>query len=198
MEAYHMSVYLEVPFVSQLTFGGDGASSSYGPQGKRDPTGCWYASACMVAYFFEAGPRLGVPSLYQPGLYGHGGHKVITVGAVSTLARHENLEAVAGSGGSVTGEWLEEQIRSSGPLWFAWLKTNSKGQTYGHACVIIGTNGSSAVFHDPEDAPKSSISLTELNAKLFKTQLADSCMLRRQGARSKIRGQVMPLIRAAL
>ena len=189
-----MSVYLEVPFVSQLTFGGDGASSSYGPQGKRDPTGCWYASACMVAYFFEAGPRLGVPALYQPGL----GHKVISVGAVGTLARNENLEAVAGSGGAVTGQWLEEQIRNSGPLWFAWLKTNSKGSSYGHACVIIGTDGTSAMFHDPEDAPKSTISLTDLNARLFKKQLGDSCMLRRQGARTKIRGQLLPFIRSAL
>ncbi len=191
-----MSVCLDVTFVSQLSFGGSGASTSFGPQGMRDPTGCWYASACMVAYFFEAGPRLGVPSLYQPGLYGHGGHKVISVAEVSTLKRNEHLEAVPGAGGGVTVEGLEEMLRSSGPLWFAWLKTD-QGQTYGHASVIIGTRGTSVVIHDPEDAPKSTISLSDLNARLFTTQLGDSCMLRREGPRSKIRGQVLPFIRSS-
>ena len=50
-------MYLDVPFVSQLDFGGN--------QHIDDPTGCWYASACMIAYSFEAGPRQGVPALYS-------------------------------------------------------------------------------------------------------------------------------------
>ena len=40
-----MGVYLDVPYVPQT----------------GDPTGCWYASACMIGYFFEVGPRMGVP-----------------------------------------------------------------------------------------------------------------------------------------
>ena len=30
----------------------------------NDPTGCWYSSACMIAWFFEAGPRQGVPEIH--------------------------------------------------------------------------------------------------------------------------------------
>lgn len=34
---------------------------------------CWYASACMVSYFFRQGPRLGLPSVWRPdvGLNGY-------------------------------------------------------------------------------------------------------------------------------
>ena len=49
-----MTVYLDVPYVSQLNYGG----------GLNDHTGCWYCSAEMVAYHFEAGPRLGVPEFH--------------------------------------------------------------------------------------------------------------------------------------
>ena len=28
------------------------------------PYSCWYAAACMVAYYRVAGPRLGVPAAY--------------------------------------------------------------------------------------------------------------------------------------
>jgi hypothetical protein len=193
-----MSVYLEVPYVSQLSFGGSGASSSYGPAGRRDPTGCWYASACMVAYFFEAGPRLGVPKLYSPSLYGHGGHKVISVGEVATLARNEHLEAVAGAGNELSASALEELLRASGPLWFAWRKTNTAGQSYGHACVVVGTDATVVTFHDPEDEPKATISISEFNSRRYRTALGDSSMLRRAGMRASIRGQVLPQIRASL
>lgn len=194
-----MSVYLDVPYVSQLSFGGSGASSSYGPAGHRDPTGCWYASACMVAYFFEAGPRLGVPSLYKPGLYGHGGHEAISVRAVNTLATNEKLEAVPGAGSSLTEAALEELLRSSGPLWFGWTKTNARGQSYGHACVAIGVEAGGTVrYHDPEDEPKANMPLFRFNSLRYTALLGDSCMLRRVGPRVNIRGLVMPKIVAKL
>jgi len=52
-----MSIYLDVPFVSQLNYGA----------GMSDPTGCWYCSAQMVAYYFEAGPR----EIYSAAAGGH-------------------------------------------------------------------------------------------------------------------------------
>jgi len=85
------SIYLDVPFVTQLNFG-----SKSDP--RSDPTGCWYSSACMVGYYFEAGPRLGDPSLYirEVGKFKDGttmmGHKVIS--DTTTLQKNENLVEV--------------------------------------------------------------------------------------------------------
>lgn len=193
-----MSVYVETTFVSQLSFAGDANLSSYGPAGRRDPTGCWYAGACMVAFFFEAGPRLGVPSQYSPTLYGHGGHRALAVSTVATLAANEHLEPVPGAGGALDSATLEELLRSSGPIWFAWRKTNNSGQTYGHVAVLIGVDNSYVTFHDPEDAPNSSIAIDRFNALRYCQALGDSSMLRRAGNRATIIGQVLPKIRAKL
>jgi hypothetical protein len=193
-----MSVYLDVTFVSQLSFGGSGAISSYGPAGQRDPTGCWYAGACMVSYFFEAGPRLGVPSLYSLRNSGHFGHNVLTVPEVAILAQNEKLEPVPGAAGAFSSEALEEMLRKSGPLWFAWTKTNSAGQTYGHVSVVIGVNGSQVCFHDPEDGSKSEMSVDRFNSLRFRQFLGDSSMLRRAGSRAAIAGQVLAKVRASL
>jgi hypothetical protein len=37
------SIYLDVPFVTQLGFG-----DKSDPQ--NDPSGCWYSSACITSY----------------------------------------------------------------------------------------------------------------------------------------------------
>ena len=77
------SIYLDVPFVSQLGFGDP-------DKPMNDKTGCWYASACMVAYFFEAGPRLGVPEKYDPAK----GHTAMKNEEYPTLMVNEHLVAV--------------------------------------------------------------------------------------------------------
>ena len=86
-------MYLDVPFVSQLDFGGN--------QHLDDPTGCWYASACMIAYSFEAGPRQGVPALYsRPLPQADGttttGHWTISYGWLPTLMANEHLVELDG------------------------------------------------------------------------------------------------------
>ncbi len=53
-------IELDVPFVSQNEIGGHTGHISHSEQ-----NGCWYASTCMVSYFWEAGPRLGVPAQYE-------------------------------------------------------------------------------------------------------------------------------------
>jgi hypothetical protein len=151
----------------------------------------------MVAFFFESGPRLGVPASYKPGLYGYGGHAALAVSTVRTLAKNEHLEAVPGAGSVLTCQNLEELLRSSGPLWFAWTKTNG-GKSYGHVAVAIGVDGSTVTFHDPEDAPNSQMSIDLFNTLRYTNGLGDSSMLRRQGSRISIRGQVLPKITAHL
>jgi Papain-like cysteine protease AvrRpt2 len=193
-----MSVYLDVGFASQLTFGGTGPSNSWGPPGQRDPTGCWYASACMVGNFFEIGPRLGVPELHKVGgLFRYGGHEVLPVAMVATLAKNEHLEPVPGAGSALSSKDLEELLRSSGPLWFAWIKT-AGGASYGHVSVVIGVDDTTVAYHDPEDAPKSQMSLDLFNARRYTEALKDSSMLRRAGSRASIRGWVLQHIRAKL
>lgn len=153
-----MSVYLDVPYVSQLNFG---------PR-MNDPTGCWYCSAMMLAYHFEAGPRLGVPEFY-----GAGGHSATgSNGAFQTqarkalaakgftseheaLAKREHLAAVPGceTAQDFTVAGLETLLRKAGPIFFYWMKTSkANGATYGHASVIIGAenSGNQVIYHDPE------------------------------------------------
>ena len=159
-----MSVYLDVPYVSQLSKAG----------GVNDPTGCWYFSAMMLAYYFEAGPRLGVPEFYV-----NGGHMAtgsdgpdqdaarIALQAASyvdeheALAQREHLESVADCDSprrAFTVFEIEKLLRRAGPIFFYWQKTSKSGATYGHASVIIGVEdgggSSNVVYHDPEGDPR--------------------------------------------
>ena len=178
-----MSVYLDVPFVTQLGFGVN--------KSLNDPTGCWYASCCMIAYHFEAGPRLGVPELYNSG----SGHLPIGGGAATAalnakginttsggeeiMAKREGLEPVPSLATDRSLAALEVLMRANGPIYFAWFKTHS-GQTYGHISVLIGTEDatSKVIFHDPENAANSKMSLADYNAKRMRGTYD---MLRRKG-----------------
>ncbi len=181
-----MSVYLDVGFISQLT------------PGNRDPLGCWYASACMVGYFFEQGPRLGVPELYQPAAPNRsGGHLGIPPSMFKALAKNEQLEAVPGAGDALNSKELKELLRSSGPLWFAWYKT-ADGKSYGHVSVAIGVDDTTLTYHDPEDAPKSRMSIDLFNARRATKAVGELSILRRRGDRTSIRAIVLRRIRAKL
>lgn len=154
-------MYLDVPFVSQLDFGGD--------QHLDDPTGCWYASACMIAYSFEAGPRQGVPALYsRPLPQADGtttiGHWTISYDWLPTLMANEHLVELAGGLPASVAE-LDLALRRWGPIFVPWLKTHG-GSTYGHASVIIGAHDANMIFHDPENAPHSELPLETMRAQL--------------------------------
>ena len=95
-----MAVKLNVRFVTQLGIGGH----VVGAIPRDDPTGCWYASASMVGYYFEEGPRLGVPELFKrtlgDGRLGHhatgsGPAKHLSADHHDLLAQREDLEPVA-------------------------------------------------------------------------------------------------------
>ncbi len=153
-------MYLDVPFVSQLDYGG--------ALHRDDPTGCWYASACMIGYAFEVGPRQGVPALYsrplpQPDGTMQTGHWNISYDWLPTLMANENLTQHM-VGLPANGAALEQDLRRWGPLFLPWMKTHG-GSTYGHASVIIGARGETLIFHDPENAPRSEMALSQMRSQ---------------------------------
>lgn len=165
-----MAVTLKVNYVTQLGIGGHVP----GATPRNDPTGCWYASACMVAYYFEAGPRLGVPELYKRSLGGTQlGHYATGSAEANQLSPHhhdllaqrERLEPVAhcAEAHAYTLAELEELLRTRGPIFFYWMKQHGTSQ-YGHASVIFGTDASNVLYHDPENAPNVSMSLARFNS----------------------------------
>ena len=154
-----MTIQLPVPWITQLS------------HGHEDPTGCWYASACMVGYFFEAGPRLGLPRLYsRPLSDGRLGHYATGSAAAlaanpnhhNDLARHEGFEAVRNCATAhvYSIDDIEGFLTDRGPIFMYWFKKNggpihrsarAHGDgSYGHASVIVGTSDTGLIFHDPE------------------------------------------------
>lgn len=165
-----MAITLDVNFVTQLGIGSHVSDAT----SRDDPLGCWYASACMVAYYFEAGPRLGVPELFKldlgDGLLGHyatgsGPANRLSANHHDLLAQREQLEPVPKCATShhYTLDELEELLRERGPIFFYWMKTHG-GNTYGHASVIIGVDDTGIIYHDPENAPNSRMSIGKFNS----------------------------------
>jgi len=157
-------IYLDVPFVTQLGFGNN--------LSQNDPTGCWYSSACMVGYYFEAGPRRGDESLWTPQ-----GHKPIT--DTTALQKNEHLVQVPYPAGKAwTIDDLAMLLRKWGPQLISWTKTHN-GATYGHCSALIGADDATTevIIHDPENAPNTRMKLADFN-KLFMWSIPDS-MLRK-------------------
>lgn len=144
-----MSFVLEVPYVRQLNIGGHipGNTESW-----DDPTGCWYASVCMIGYFFEQGPRFGVPEIFNRAHPKHTQHQAIGADwQDKLLIRREGLEVVPGSdrAQNYTTEQIQRLLETKGPILFYWTKTRA-GSSYGHASVVVGVAPSRIVYHDPE------------------------------------------------
>ena len=175
-----MSIKLDVPFITQLGIGGHVKRSLMSrikgtnkPNPIDDPTGCWYASACMVGYFFEKGPRLGIPELYKKALGGGqlGHHAtgsdsalVLEANHHDLLAEREQLEPVpnCATNHAYTLDELEKLLSEGGPIFLYWTKSHG-GQSYGHASVIIGADSKNVIFHDPEKAPNSKMKIDRFN-----------------------------------
>ena len=157
-------ILLDVPFVTQLGYGHNNATD--------DPTGCWYASACMVGYYFEAGPRLGDPTLWTPQ-----GHQPISDS--TNLAKNEHLVEVAYPVGNAwTAAGLIDLLTKYGPQLVSWTKTHN-GATYGHCSTLIGVDDKTqeVIIHDPEKAPDTRMPLATFNS-LFMWGIRDG-MLRK-------------------
>ncbi len=180
--------YLSVPFVTQLDFGNPA-------QPLRDYTGCWYASVCMVNYYFEAGPRYGLPRLFNQSntltdasgtSYTNHYHSTISPSDFAELAANEGLEFVTlPADKKWTPARLDTLLRDYGPLAFGWYKT-AGGHTYGHFSTLCGIKSGPdrIVYHDPEKAPNSEMSLTDLNANF--AWIPGAMMRRKKQARTVV------------
>ncbi len=172
---------LTVPFVSQLSIG----KTKAGGDTHDDPTGCWYASACMVGYYFEAGPRFGLPELYKlsnaGGKVGQMGHFATGSDAANRLfpehhrilAKREHLEPVdkCETSHEYTNLELTNLLKTRGPIFMYWMKKHGV-QTYGHASVIIGVEGVEIIYHDPENSPNSRMTIRKFNSVRQKWEFA--------------------------
>ncbi len=84
-----MSVKLNVPLALQ-----------------KETMECWYSSACMVAYFRVAGPRLGLPDKWAP-------NKGIRPNDFIKLAQAEGLKSIQTPIGTSTSQQLETFLRNN-------------------------------------------------------------------------------------
>jgi len=99
---------------------------------------CWYCSACMVAFYFEAGPRQGIPAKIL-------GDSAIYPSEFITLASVEHLVKVPNQQTWTTDD-LESLLRASGPIWCAgyWPTSGS-----GHVVVLTGAGNGTVTYNDP-------------------------------------------------
>lgn len=101
---------------------------------------CWYASACMVAYFRKPGPRRGLPDKWAA-------NSGIQLSEIVNLAKSEGLKSILTPVGTLTSGQLETMLRNFGPLWCA-----GKWDGFGHCIVLTGVNGNTLYINDPSPA----------------------------------------------
>ncbi len=115
-----MAVRLDVPLVYQ-----------------KKAMSCWYASACMVAYFREAGPRLGIPGRWTA-------NNGVGLADFALLAQNEGLVAIKSPAAALTAQQLEVMLRNNGPLWCA-----GQWDGVGHIVVLTGVGDGNVYINDP-------------------------------------------------
>jgi hypothetical protein len=145
-----LSIQLAVPFVTQLQIGSEVAGNS---DAWDDRCGCWYASACMIGYFFEEGPRRGIPELCTM-IYGEqlGHEKLIAFEDYRLLMSREGLKNIPESDKEqqYCASQIETLLASGGPILFYWNKIGPR-RTYGHTSVVVGCDENTIFYHDSEN-----------------------------------------------
>jgi hypothetical protein len=127
-------ILLDVPHVGQREIGGQTGHASHSEQ-----NGCWYASTCMVSYFWEAGPRLGVPEQYAANP-----RDPEPMGArYATLKKNERFEGVPlPASKKWTINKLYNVLENYGPCYVrrGYRNKVTGNLDGGHAVVLIGAN----------------------------------------------------------
>ncbi|WP_080378320.1 MULTISPECIES: papain-like cysteine protease family protein [Pseudomonas syringae group] len=124
--------------------------------------GCWYACARMVGHSVEAGPRLGLPELYDQ-RSGHSGLQDFS--DVERFIQNEGLTKVdLPASEHFSHEELGELLYKHGPIIFGWKTPNNSW----HMSVLTGVDShtSSVIFHDPRQGPDITMPLSYFNQRL--------------------------------
>lgn len=153
---------LNVPLVGQKE-GYDGQPLTQpNAQGQRVQHGfmaCWYASACMVSYYYRPGPRLGLPKVWKA-------DQGLTVAAINALAQVEGLVAVPRPQAGLTRDAVHDLLKTHGPIWAAGLYLDGHPQA-GHAIVLTGVQGPFVQYNDPWEPKTKKRSAQWIDAKLL-------------------------------
>lgn len=165
-------VLLSVPYVTQVNIGGHIGAGL----GRTEKMGCWYAAVCMLGYFREAGPRLGVPAQYvnpdgTP-------HQIDVKGNIQPRGMGANYQQLVTNEGLTliplptdkkwTCEKLAEILRDCGPCYMRTKLYSATGAFVGgHIIVLIGATPSTntVIVHDPAKGPNIELSIDDLNKK---------------------------------
>lgn len=142
-----MSIKLDVPLVKQLR-----------------SMSCWYASVCMVAYYREAGPRLGLPDKWNA-------NTGINLNDFIKLAKVEGLSSIKPPNLDLTEQQLEIFLRNNGPIWCA-----GRWDGVPHIVVLTGIENNRVYINDPNPAKGKRVeTLAWFNKKLDKH--VKNCMM---------------------
>jgi len=124
---------------------------------------CWYAAACMVCYYFEVGPRLGVPKAWSD-------NRGLPLADFSTLAKTEGLKPVPFP---QNHQWDQDELalilQTRGPIW-AWGMWDGLS----HIVVLTGVDQGQVHFNDPSGPRRRTMNLASFNAKLVRNYPAGS------------------------
>ena len=137
-----------------------------------DPAGCWCACASMLARHFRLFPRISPQELLKrdlaDGVLGAqaSGHGPANLGTSDheLLAHHEQWNSVprCDTAHAYTLVELEDRLRTRGPILFYWIKPLAG--RYGHVSVMIGTDATGIIHHDPEHAPAARMNIDAFNS----------------------------------
>lgn len=118
---------------------------------------CWYATVCMVGYYFEIGPRQGLPNVWQA-------NSGITPERFVDLARNEGLANATnyrGAGNTYGQAELFRALYYRGPIWCAgyWFGP-------GHIICLTGVKGGKVIFNDPDGGVEKTNTVAWFNRKV--------------------------------
>lgn len=140
--------------------------------GQQKDMSCWYAAACMVSYYREAGPRLGLPREWKA-------DQGLQPSAFPRLARAEGLEVLTRPNShSINKEGIYAWLKLFGPVWCA-----GNWYGFGHVIVLTGIDGDTIHINDPDDQKggadgrKATETVAWFNSKLWWS--VPDCMLYR-------------------
>ena len=104
---------------------------------------CWYASACMVSYYFRKGPRLGLPLVWKP-------DNGLRARQITNLARAEGLKAIPKPVGGLNADNVVALLKTYGPIWAAGGYFDGDSEPWmGHCIVLTGVRGQFVLYNDP-------------------------------------------------